>query len=362
MTSLKTLTLDMDFEIRDSIIQLHSLPPLQNLTIRSSVTTAISTNGSIQGLPELIAKSSNKLRHLDIQSWCWYGNEASSFYSMVQRASPLRITHLTLEGPMVTPKKELIPHLQALESICLRHLPRESYVRSETEDTWTCLQSAKIHLRQITITLPTQHFLTYLRSYSGLKSLTVEGIELGTRPMEQQPYKDLAVEFYQNMPFDFYQDALSKHVNSIESLAILPINEGHWCFGEHSIWCISALVNLRQLSVAVIAADPTKPERYEKIYDPLHPICLLMKTVSSLPKFKLLSIHNANMNFNRKLWNSDNNREIPVATIFHSHITLTGPLDPEKYRFTIVNSDKHSGRSYVIQAQGMGKNRGFWYQ
>ncbi|KAF8994188.1 hypothetical protein BDQ17DRAFT_1200954, partial [Cyathus striatus] len=88
---------------------------------------------------------------------------------------------------------------------------------------WNALKHEKIHLREITIDEPTEAFIQYLSSYTGLRSLVITPT---VRITERQ--SDLiAVEFYTH--------AICAHASSLEKLEVLPAYEGRWCFGEHNI-------------------------------------------------------------------------------------------------------------------------------
>ncbi|KAF8983489.1 hypothetical protein BDQ17DRAFT_1377946 [Cyathus striatus] len=95
-------------------IKLDSLPPLQILSITVRRTTMI--NGAIQGIPELIAKSSIQLRQLRIECLSCHNQYNPSLNSFLPNSSPLHITHLNLRGFNLKLNKTVVPHLRSLES------------------------------------------------------------------------------------------------------------------------------------------------------------------------------------------------------------------------------------------------------
>ncbi|KAF8994172.1 hypothetical protein BDQ17DRAFT_1367266 [Cyathus striatus] len=96
-------------------IRLDSLPPLQTLSISVGPSTLI--DEAIQGIPELIAKSSLYARQAS--HWSRHNQYTPSLNSFLPNSSPLRITHLNLGGFDLKLNKTVIPHLRSLESICL---------------------------------------------------------------------------------------------------------------------------------------------------------------------------------------------------------------------------------------------------
>ncbi|KAF8985937.1 hypothetical protein BDQ17DRAFT_1376401 [Cyathus striatus] len=368
-------------------IRLHSLPPVQTLAIHG-IYNMISPNGPIQGIPELIARSSSRLLRIEIKSWNHGGQEKATLAlsEFLHDEPPLHITHLTLEGFMVQLSSTAIPHLHSLESLYVKDYStyRSHQLQRPTSgqedllsgsesvdlgDIWSVLMNAKIYLREIILDDPTESCIQYLRAYAGLKSLSFTGV---TGTTEEQSEK-LALEFY--------SDTICGHADSLEKLEVSPVYEGKWCFGEHNIQALSKLFNLRHLSMSIVAdstrivkwpasdmndvynylhGTKTIDEPQTGSYDPLHPVCLLMKTACLLPKLGLLSIRNASLVSNRNDGAPKYHAVDPIMQI-ETHISSFGPLDPLKYRFTVVTENSYYfGKYHKIQR--LEGSEGFWYQ
>ncbi|KAF8983490.1 hypothetical protein BDQ17DRAFT_1261288, partial [Cyathus striatus] len=118
---------------------------------------------------------------------------------------------------------------------------------------WNMLKHEKIHLQEIILHEPTESFMGYLKSYSGLKFLTIysgfPGIE-----------SDM-------LALDFYLHALCMHTNSLEKLNISLSYDGKWCFSAHNMQILSELIHLRYLLITIIPdGDPLTAKKY----DPAH--------------------------------------------------------------------------------------------
>ncbi|KAF8994197.1 hypothetical protein BDQ17DRAFT_1367291 [Cyathus striatus] len=371
MPSLTKLALNVDLEENISI-QVHMLPLVKELSIRSlSDTATIAHNGSIQGVPELIAKSAHQLISLEIcNSSCTnrkdnFEHDLPYLFSCIPKETPLHIQRLTLDGFYMQPSHALMPHLQSLDSFSLDDLVLDSktldswgyhiaYHRNLSAATtaWKLFQQEKIYLQEIALDEPNESFLQYLRSYTRLKSLRITTAVCTTAPESEK----LSTEFYMN--------TLCNHAKSLEVLEITPRYEDSWCYGEHIISSLMELSNLQHLSITIIA-DLSQmkpmygyPDRvhymfgYSTVnpssYDSSHSVCQLMQTVILLPRLNLLSIHAASIAFN--CFASGSINEVLVCAISTSaqidkHVTSYGPLDPSKYKFTI----NHRHKCYRLQ-------------
>ncbi|KAF8994174.1 hypothetical protein BDQ17DRAFT_1412642 [Cyathus striatus] len=293
-------------------MQLDSLPPLQLFSI------CVTHIGEIHGIPELIAKSSSQLRQLELNCGTSCFNEYSIFLSSVLPiASALHITHLTMEVFNLKLQKTIVPHLRSLKSICLKKdsglLVGRGRISSEgdlvgesaaPEDIWNLLKQENIFLQEITLDNPTESFICYFKSYTGLESLTISPRSSG---VQSNALAD-----------DFYLHAICMHIDSLRKLDIAPSHDGKWGFGAHNKQALSKLVQLRYLSIPII------PDRYSMAtnYNPGHPVCLIMQTASLLPRICHLNIRHPRQSMH------PNTQQIDM------HITYMGPLDPSKYIFT----------------------------
>ncbi|KAF8983679.1 hypothetical protein BDQ17DRAFT_1377780 [Cyathus striatus] len=354
MTTLTALTLYVDLGGLQQSLSLHSVPPLEvlKIVIASYTTVEDSENhGQVQGLPRLIAKSSSKLRHLDLQLYTSI-NEEEFLSSLTRQAPPLSITHLTLSGS-VHLYKAFAPHFRSLESLHLKRVVRRDNLESAAGGTWTMLKEEKIYLRHVTHIEPAKSLLQYFRSYTGLKSAAFIEEFYGNTDDES---KKLVLEDY--------LDGLINHASSLENLKILPTYEGEWCFSEKCIPALSKFVNLRYLSMTIIANSSNVVrsgwssqsfDLVRNLYDPSHPVCLLLHAASLLPNLSLLSVHGTELKLRPEYNRMSLEHAVHPTVQIDSHVRSYGPLDPLKYRYAVKNLDRY----YTLQRSG--EDGGFRY-
>ncbi|KAF9008395.1 hypothetical protein BDQ17DRAFT_1349878 [Cyathus striatus] len=257
-------------ELQSSAVRLDALPPLQSLKIYTFAGN-ISEGGEIQGVPELIAKSSALLTHLhlDITPRAWV-DEPLTVDPLLELSSLLRLTHLTLKGCMIRPNSSIAQHLKSLVFLSIKdgadaetRVARRgsSGMGYSSNDIWTCLGYAQIYLREIELDEPTGSFIQYLQSYTDLEKLSIS-YAMSVSEMESNA---LALAFYAVIPAH----------QRLEQLTITPAYEGHWCFGAHNAEIFPYLVNLRQLTISITCDSseivPVSPLYYvQRTTLPLH--------------------------------------------------------------------------------------------
>ncbi|KAF8994193.1 hypothetical protein BDQ17DRAFT_1367289 [Cyathus striatus] len=344
---------------------ISGIAQMPSLILRNTHKNSNTPISWIQGVKQILSNSSDQLIRLAIKSKNPKDLDTPYLRSLLQDASSMHLTHLDLEGFAIQLSNAVIPHLRSLQSLHLKqiykhtgHFPSQTGTSSSARDIWTILKREKIYIREINLDEPTEYFVEYLRSYAGLKSLTIRGA-LGTDEAQSN-----------HIALDFYRCALCNHAKSLEILEILPYYEGKWCFGEHVNQILSKLINLKQLTVAVVGVSTETVPKYnfgnyskkpnvvtECTYDPLHPVCMLMQAASLLPKLDVLSIYGADLAANRRIWcgNGKISHAIAMFKQIDTHVTMIGPLDPFKYVFKV----RSSGRYYELQQC---KESGeFWY-
>jgi hypothetical protein len=351
--SLEDLELDVNLDERTSI-QIQSLPPLHSLKIKvENHSSNLSDDPPIQGIPELIAKSFVPLRELSLVHSFSASHEGirvlPSINEFIIDAPPLQLTHLTLDGASSEFSEDIIPHLYLLESFSFT---------GGSGDPWTAFGDKRIHLQHITVDDPTESFVDYLKSYSGLQTLAIKGTSDGRSNYLAE---------------DFYRNVLCCHQSSLQVLEITPAHEGKWYFGDHTVESLSRLSNLKQLSISVVADPMVQPppltrnssfargllrresQNQEPRYDISHPICTLLKTASSLPSLQTLTITEfLHPGIIPEIFREANYAS-RLAIQINTHVTLFGPLDRSRYRFDIMFYEKR----YTLQKLESGE---YWYR
>jgi hypothetical protein len=260
--------------LQDVELNLHGNPcPLIHLD-RFSALKRISVTGIntecclhiISGLAEMIAKSP-QLAHLEVNTCAVADDDAADhmsegeiptlhdLFSKIPLDSPLRLTHLALQGMCARVDSFTLPHLRSLVSLNSDSLfapcpannsefnDRMRERASTISDFYATLQREKIHLKQVVIEDDMDDvILDYLCSYSGLETLDLGSIDsVSTKTSDALSYR-------------FFKSVLPKHVDSIQALHIRPGYEGGWCYNTDNIFLsLAQCNNLRFLSVALTA-------------------------------------------------------------------------------------------------------------
>ncbi|KAF8990825.1 hypothetical protein BDQ17DRAFT_1371474 [Cyathus striatus] len=350
VSSLSALALYVNLSTLLSL-SLHSLPPLEVLKIHVPTRSSHSPDDALRfhGLPNLIAKSSSKLRHLNLKLYRSQ-NEESFLSSLARSSEPLCITHLTVSGS-VHLNKSFASHLRSLRSLSLGCVSTQDRHISTAGGTWSMLKDERIYLHHIAHIESTESLLQYFRSYAGLKSLEFK-----------EGYNGISNERSNQLTLNDYLNALTSHVSSLEDLTIVPDrDEDDWCFAERNIAALSQFINLKHLSITILADSRSTVPRGKSVkscddlttnnYTPSHSVCLLLQTVSSFPNLTLLSInyttlpqiHSPIMSMADRIEHA-----IHPTVQIDTHVRLFGPLDPPKYKFIVKNGNRY----YTLQRMG----------
>ncbi|KAF8987178.1 hypothetical protein BDQ17DRAFT_1548253 [Cyathus striatus] len=348
-------------------VNLASIPPLQELTLRTWTFYRIPSDSMILGLSELIAKSSKNLIKLTFLSYNdAFGPRDISSLDIIPDFPILQIRELSLNGYVITQNSTLIPHLRSLTSLSItdsQH-PRPNFDPWNDrlpilDDVWIALKREKIHLSIISVDTPTSSLIHYIKSYTGLKSLSL------TTPKRDS--SSISKEFY---------NVLESQSASLETLEIKPHFEGEWCYEEHNSHVFLSLINLTHLSVCAIADPYYRPititdeemnaelealireETGESRLDLYNfSVKPLIEMASMLPKLQVLTILSADLRENEGNWCGTDRRKhaVPVSELIQQQVTTIGPLNPVEYQFNIVNGR----RRYTVQQDAGGK---YWYR
>ncbi|KAF9000891.1 hypothetical protein BDQ17DRAFT_1410152 [Cyathus striatus] len=299
---------------------------------------------------ELISNSSDRLIHLCVTLHDLGMFGPSALDPLLALSPPLNITHLVLKGFFVKMENTVSRHLRSLVSLTITNVASAHERLSRTfkqnfsaetsfmNDMWIYLAQEKIQLREIELEEPTDSFIQYLKSYNGLKKLTIKR----------------AISYSVEMSNDFasaFYEALPKHVG-LEELDISPFYESRWCYGMHNIDVFSCLTNLRLLTIAIISDSSEIVTINGGDSQPIHstwqlqcgyylstPVHSLMKTVHVLPKFEVLTIQHASLSLNREQRRLGSQRwtsNVEFRMQVDDQVTSFGPLDPTKYTFKVV--------------------------
>jgi len=139
-----------------------------------------------------------------------------------------------------------LPHLHqlnSLELICMQHrfLPEELHYYGYPRGIWSTFIESEIQLEELVHNTTTPLLFDYLSSYSGLKKL------------------DLSVSTFTNASSSdeaatrFFNDVLSRHVETLESLSLRAHYEGEWCFTPQNAGLISQCTKLNHLLMGIIS-------------------------------------------------------------------------------------------------------------
>ena len=150
-----------------------------------------------------------------------------------------RLRRLCLHDCFVHIDKFTLPHLRqltSLELICVQYTPYP----------WSTFIGSGIQLEELVHNTITDSLIDYLSSYSGLKKLW-----LSVSPfMDTSPSDQAATRFFNNV--------LSRHVETLESLSVKAYYEGEWCFTSQNAGVISQCTKLNHLLMGITSAKNSR--------------------------------------------------------------------------------------------------------
>jgi len=159
---------------------------------------------------------------------------------------PGRLCRLCLRGCFVRIDNITLPHLRqltSLELICTqrRYSAGELDYYGGPRDIWSTFIGSGIQLEELVHNTTTTPLFDYLSSYSGLKKL-----ELSVSPFADASSSDEAAT-------RFFDDVLSRHLETLESLSLEACYEGEWCFTPRNAGLISHCTKLNHLLMGIIS-------------------------------------------------------------------------------------------------------------
>ncbi|KAG7090505.1 hypothetical protein E1B28_009618 [Marasmius oreades] len=241
---------------------------------RLSICTSYQDRDEYLSSLSIVLAHNPSLRHLGLtDSWQFPSTIPLTFNELFQRQSilrPLRLESLQLIRWHVQLTPEVIPHLRSLRSL---EIPGhgESYLT-----VWKTLQTEKIHLRRISVSLPHAPLLDYLDTFTALEALIVSDAGWLT----QKEADRLARRFYQVV--------LPKHKASLKELSILSGGPYIWNAGEWNLEVFNGYRELRTLHVEICEDDIHATSDPEK-----HVVAALVKRLVALPKLQILTLQPA---------------------------------------------------------------------
>ena len=170
---------------------------------------------------------------------------------------PSRLRRLCLHNCFVRIDKITLPHLRqltSLELICIQHrysgqdLDYYGYPR----DIWSTFIGSGIQLEELVHNSTSTSLIDYLSSYSGLRKL-----ELLVTPFADASSSDEAAT-------RFFNDVLSRHLETLESLSLEAYYEGEWCFTSQNAGLISQCTKLNHLLMSIV---PLRQEEEDDEFD-----------------------------------------------------------------------------------------------
>lgn len=245
--SLSYLNLHLSFGFDASNLGLECLHGLKRIVVSGSCESF--HEHIVKRLGDCVARSP-EMSSIDIDRSQWHGDSESdipTLHSLLGNASPIPLKHLGLHGWYTRFDNVTLPHLHFLKSLTLtnnRVSPSNDHSFSSTsQDIWSALRTAKIHLERLSTDAMDASLIEYLASYSGLTRLYLKNVTAS----DQQTSNQLAGLFFDS--------AVVQHSSTLEDLYVLPRYEGKWCFGEYVAPTISHCPKLQYLKLAVISSE-----------------------------------------------------------------------------------------------------------
>ena len=167
---------------------------------------------------------------------------------------PSRLRRLSLHDCFVHIDKLTLPHLRqltSLELICVRHI----YYQGGSDsygypcDIWSTFIGSGIQLEELVHNSMTVSLIDYLSSYSGLKKLKLS-VSAFT---DASSSNKAATRFFNNV--------LSRHVETLESLSLDAWYEDEWCFTPRNAGMVSQCTKLNHLLMSIISDKTSSNSR-----------------------------------------------------------------------------------------------------
>ena len=194
-----------------------------------------------------------------------------------------RLRRLCLHDCFVRIDKFTLPHLHqltSLELICMQHrysgedLDYYGYPR----DIWSTFIGSGIQLEELVHNTTTNSLIDYLSSYSGLKKL-----KLTVSLFTDAPSSDEAAT-------RFFDNVLSRHVETLESLSLEAYYEGEWCFTLRNAGLISQCTKLNHLLMSTFV--PFQPKAEDDEFDTDVPYPNIVVSISfKAPVSPIITLH-----------------------------------------------------------------------
>ena len=157
------------------------------------------------------------------------------FLECSKNVLPSRLRHLCLHGFLNRIDKSILPHLRQLTSLELIDM---QYKYSDG-DIWSTLTGSGIQLEELVHDRTPISLIDYLSSYAGLKKL-----KLSVSPFTNISSSNKAA-------IRFFNDVLSRHVETLESLSLQSNYEGEWCFTLRNAGVIGQCTKLNHLLMSI---------------------------------------------------------------------------------------------------------------
>jgi hypothetical protein len=221
-------------------------------------------------MPIIIANNPD-LTHLDVQGEWKRPEQMPSLLELVGEISgssgpPLQLQHLGVGSHAIHLEIKPCPtcldpipmrHLKSLTSLKLHHHGESGTMPAgcNVPHIWDALFAEGVWLTALNTDCMDSKLFRYLASYSGLKILQLQWLDL---------VDDLANEFF--------CDILSHHANTLETLRLDPQFEGPWCLGPGNVESILQCHKLVELAFAMeLKLWGKSQEEWEKEIE-IHPV------------------------------------------------------------------------------------------
>ena len=178
------------------------------------------------------------------------------FLGCSKNVLPGCLRRLCLDDCFVHIDKFTLPHLRqltSLELICLQHAwGGDHYLYGHPRDIWSSFVGSGIQLQELVHNTTTNSMIDYLSSYSGLKKLKLSASSF----VDASSSDEAATRFF--------NEVLSRHVETLESLSLKAYYEGEWCFTSRNAGVISQCTKLNHLLMSIISVETSRDSDSEE--------------------------------------------------------------------------------------------------
>lgn len=225
--------------------QLSSIEGRESFSLTNIFLAGQHATGVASAVSRIISRSPGLIR-LEIDTGYYAATIAApSLHDILPKnmnLPPLSIESLSLRCMRTLLDAETLYHLRSLKSLSIHFNLTTTIQGSLLFQIWETLRKESIHLTKIDVNLTDvdDSLLDYLTSYDGIQQIVFDNsARLWSRHDEAIANR-------------FFDDVLPRVSRSLQSLHLVTISPGAWCFGKNNASSIAQCTRIEELTVSIV--------------------------------------------------------------------------------------------------------------